>query len=353
MPRPAASRRRTVARVAGALFAFATAVVLGQLGVSAATSGTASLLIGPLDERSLMSLAMLIAFLSLGIGLWSVDAPRWMLALKIIGIVLAACATALAAVVITLVGDAKATPLLQGDCDTGYVVVEHQSLRGSSGTVYRQDGLIATSVARTSGDDAYEPFAMGGYAVTEAGDTLSVSYAINRPNAGSNPLGTYAGAFSVPVLEGRTPQCGLDAHREPLPSPAPATTPEPAPVTAASVDDETTELVSASLDAASGTAVDASGAPIDTAALPIRSVACAEGPGTRRELRLDFRTDDNTRSVADILKIWDRAGYEKDRAMQEDIRYSEGRPVERMSVRDTSSTDGLVHLTVSSACIVE
>ena len=50
---------------------------------------------------------------------------------------------------------------------------------------------------------------------------------------------------------------------------------------------------------------------------------------------------------------WDRAGYEKDRAMQEDIRYSEGRPVERMSVRDTSSTDGLVHLTVSSVCLVE
>jgi len=39
--------------------------------------------------------------------------------------------------------------------------------------------------------------------------------------------------------------------------------------------------------------------------------------------------------------------------MQEDIRYSEGRPVERMSVRDTSSTDGPVHLTVSSVCLVE
>ena len=342
-----------VARIAGAFFAVATAVVVGQLGVSAATAGTATLLIGPLDERSLSTIAMLIAFLSLGTGLWSVDAPRWMLPLKIVGIVLAACAAALAALVITLVGDAKATPLLQGDCDTGYVVVEHRSLRGSSGTVYRQDGFIATSVARTSGDDAYEPFAMGGYAVTEADGTLSVSYAVNRPNSYANPAGTYASSFSVPVLEERTPQCGLEMHREPPLDPGPASPSAPAPATAASVDDEMRELVGASFEAAAGTVLDASGAPLDVAALPLSSAPCTTAPGTRHEMQLDFRTDDNARSLDDILAVWDRAGYEQDRAMQEDIRYSEGRPVERMSIRDTSSVDGLLHLTVSSVCVVD
>ncbi|MBT2496780.1 hypothetical protein J7E45_14295 [Microbacterium sp. ISL-59] len=353
MPPPAASRRRTVARVAGAFFALATAIVVGELGVSVATSGEASLLIGPLDERSLLTGSMLIAFAALCVGLWSVDAPRWMLALKIIGIVLAAGAGALAAFLVMLSIEVKVTPLLQGDCDTGYVVVERSFLMGSSGTVYRQDGLVATSVARTSGNNAYQPFAMDGYAVADADGTLTVSYAVNEPNTNSNPAGTYAASFSVPVLADRTPHCGYEAQREPIRSPSPPVTSAPEPMTAAAVDDQMTELVTASLDASSGTAVDASGAPIDAAALPIRSVSCAESPGTRRELQLDFRTDDNTRSVADILKVWDRAGYEQDRAMQEDIRYSEGRPVERMSVRDTSSIDGLIHLTVSSICIVE
>ncbi|MDF2558660.1 MAG: hypothetical protein K0R99_106 [Microbacterium sp.] len=186
-------------------------MVSWQVGVSAATSGTASLLIGPLDDHSLMPIATLIAFVALAVGLWSVDAPRWMLPLKIIGIVLAACAGFLAAFSVLLGADVKVTPLLHGDCDTGYVVVERSLLMGSTGTVYRQDGgVVVTAMARTSGDNAYEPFAMGGYAVTEKDGTLSVRYAINQPNAGSNPLGTYAGSFSVPVVEGRTPDCGLD-----------------------------------------------------------------------------------------------------------------------------------------------
>ncbi len=211
--------------IAGVVFACATAVVFWVSAVSTASSGTASVLVGPLDERSLLTLSVLLAFAALCVGLWGVDAPRRMAPLKVIGVILAACGGALAAFASVLTVDVNVTPVLHAGCDTGYVVVERAFLMGSSGTVYRDDGaFVATPVGRTSGDDAYQPFSMGGYTVTEERGTLTISYAVNRP---VESMGVTAGSgttISLPVIDGRTPHCGLAAgsgpEPEPLPTPA-------------------------------------------------------------------------------------------------------------------------------------
>lgn len=353
MPRPSSTHRRTVTWIAGGVFAFATAVVVGVLTVSSTTSGAASILIGPFDERSLLTLSVLVALASLCIGLWSIDPPRRMRPLKIAGVVLAAGASAIAVFLAALIVEANVTPVLHGGCDTGYVVIERSFLMGSSGIVYRQDGpLIVTQVARSSGDDGYQPFSMGGYTVTEAEGTLTVDYAVNRPIDSTGVTGGSGSSIVLPVLEDRTPRCGLQAAGDPGPTPGRATpSSEPSPVTMKSIDDDMREIVEDSLAAASGAVVDASGTPIEASTLSLSAAPCAEGPGTRRELQLEFRTDDNTRSIERILAVWDRAGYERDRAMHEDIRYSETLPVARMSIKDTSSVDGLIHLTSTSICV--
>lgn len=348
------TRRRTTVWVAGGVFAVATAVVFWVVAVSSASAGAASVLIGPLDERSLLTLTPLLAFASLCVGLWGIEAPRGMLPLKVIGVVLAGCAGALAAFVSLITVDARVTPVLYAGCDTGYVVVERSFLMGSSGTVYRQDGaFIGTEVGRTSGDNGFQPFSMGGYAVTEEQGTLTVSYAVNRPVPSMGVTGG-GPSISLPVLDGRAPHCAPGAGSGPTPAPTtPSAEPEPAPepVTVTAIDRDLREMIGASFAAASGTVVDASGAPLDASTLPISSAPCTDAPGTRREVQIGFRTGDNTRSLASILAVWDEAGYEKDRAMREDIRYSEDLPVSRVSLTDTSSIDGLLHLTSTSVCI--
>jgi hypothetical protein len=351
-PAPRSPRRR-VAWVAAGVFAFATAVVFWVVTVSAASSGTASVLIGPLDERSLLTLSVFLAFAALCVGLWSVEAPQWMLPLKVIGIVLASCAGALAALASVLTVEVNVTPVLHGGCDTGYVVVERAFLMGSSGTVYRQDGaFIVTQVAMTSGDDAYQPFSMGGYAVTEERGTLTIDYAVNRPVASMGVTAGSGTSVSLPVLGSRKPQCGLQPGADPFadPNPTPPSA-EPDPVTTGTIESDMREIIGASFAAASGTVVDASGTPLDASTLSMISTACTDGPGTRREVQIEFRTDDNARSVERILALWDQAGYEKDRAMHEDIRYSESLPVARLGVKDSSSIDGLIHLTSASVCV--
>lgn len=336
--------------IAGGVFAFATAIVFWVLAVSSASSGTASVLIGPLDERNLLTLSVLLAFASLCVGLWGVEAPHRMLPLKVIGVVLAACAGALAAFAAVLTIEVNVTPVVLAGCDTGYVVVERALLMGSSGTVYRNDGaFVATQVGRTSGDNAYQPFSMGGYAVTEERGTLTISYAVNRPVASTGVTAGSGTSITLPVVDGRTPHCGLTTPRLP-----PITTPpsaNPASLTAEMIDSDMREIIAASFEAASGPVVDASGEPLEASTLSMTSAPCTEGPGTRREVQIEFRTDDNARSVERILAVWDQAGYEKDRAMHEDIRYSENLPVARMGIKDSSSIDGLIHLISTSACV--
>lgn len=352
MTRSPRSRRRVVAWVAGGFFAVATAVVVWVLAVPSASAGSLSVLVGTLDERSLLGVAVPVALVFLCVGVWSVDVPRPMLPLQIVGGVLAACAGGIAALFAVLMVDANVTPVLHDGCDTGYVVVESSFLTASNGTLYRQDGaFVVAPIARTSGNDAYQPFSMGGYSVTEADGSLLITYVVDRPYEGGEARTGSGSPITVPVLEGRTPTCGLQAGGTLVLPSSTTPTPEPPPVTAAAVDADMKALIDASLSAAAETVVDASGAPVDMSALPISATPCTEGAGTQRGVRLEFRTDDNARALERILEVWDRAGYEKDRAMQEDIRYSESLPVARMSIRDTSSVDGMIHLSVTSVCL--
>lgn len=59
--------------------------------------------------------------------------------------------------------------------------------------------------------------------------------------------------------------------------------------------------------------------------------------------------DDNADVLDAVLAAWDDAGYLKDRAMQEDIRYSESGSA-RLSARDKSSIDGTLTLTITGRC---
>ncbi|MFG6401140.1 hypothetical protein [Microbacterium sp. P04] len=106
-------------------------------------------------------------------------------------------------------------------------------------------------------------------------------------------------------------------------------------------------MLAATLDATVSAAVDPRGRLVDPQTRPLAR-AC-EG-GTRFTVALDFRTSDNAGSVQNILAVWDVAGYSAGRGPQEDVRYSETLPIERMSLRDTSPVDGLLHLRIVGRC---
>lgn len=326
------------------MFAGATAIAVAVIAVDWFSAGEATVLIGPLDDQTILSASMLIAFPALVMGLWSVSSPTWMLPFKILG-VLGAVVAALGAGFSTLMSiEVSVTTLLEDGCDTGYVVVERMLLMGSKGTVYQQHGpVIASPMERTFGNNAHQPFAVGDYTAATKHGSLIVEYRVNQ---GGSPV-----TLSLPAITNRLPNCGhatnnLDAR------PTPSELTEPADVlTSASVDEEIRRLLDDSFAATSGTPVDASGAAIDASTAIPSAVPCADGSGVQHHVDLEFRTDDNARSVAQILEIWDDAGYATDRAMREDIRYSETDPVARMTIRDMTSIDGLVRMTITSACM--
>ena len=95
--------------------------------------------------------------------------------------------------------------------------------------------------------------------------------------------------------------------------------------------------------------IDAAEAPVtDAAGAPVSAPLPAELPcdGTT-SFDLAIRTDDNTSSYAAILDAWSAEGYSRDRAMQEDLRYN---GVVRLSARDRSSLDGLMHFSLTADC---
>ncbi|MBD3941897.1 hypothetical protein IF188_09345 [Microbacterium sp. NEAU-LLC] len=79
------------------------------------------------------------------------------------------------------------------------------------------------------------------------------------------------------------------------------------------------------------------------------TAACNEA-GSRLTASLQLATGDNADSLTAILGAWDAAGYLPDRVMQEDIRDSTTLPIERTSIRDRTTIDGLPHLEVMGAC---
>lgn len=325
------------------MFALATVVAFLVIIVDQASAGAASVLLGPLDEAIILSATMLIASVALVLGLCGVASPGWMLPFKILGII-GSAVLVLCAAFFTLVSiDVSITTVLEDGCDTGYVVVERSFLMGSSGTIYRQDGpVIAAQMGRTSGDDAHQPFAAGDYTASTEDATLMIEY---RPDQGGASVNV-----SLPVIVDRLPTCGLVTH-SPDEQPQPSEQSDPLDVlTPAAADDEIRRLLDDSFAAASGTPVDASGTAVDASTAIPTLVPCVGGSGTQHQVKVEFRTDDNARSVAQILGVWGDAGYETDRAMQEDIRYSETAPVARMTIRDTTSIDGFIRMSITSAC---
>lgn len=134
-----------------------------------------------------------------------------------------------------------------------------------------------------------------------------------------------------------------------LPAPVPSL--EAQPVTIPQVRDEITRMLTATLDASIPPVSTSEGVPFTVDETPIVATTCGE-IGARSTVDLAFSTGDNAASLVRILAAWDIAGYLPDRAMQEDIRYSTALPIERMSIRDSTSVDGMIHLTLESACAV-
>ena len=60
---------------------------------------------------------------------------------------------------------------------------------------------------------------------------------------------------------------------------------------------------------------------------------------------LTLRSSDRN-AAAEILAVWDEAGYDG----HDDVRSSDLLPIKRMALRDTTKTDGLVHLHIESHC---
>ena len=132
--------------------------------------------------------------------------------------------------------------------------------------------------------------------------------------------------------------------------PQPLAEPVPEPITVQDARAELTRMLRATLDAAVPPVVDDNGQPIAVERVELRATSCGES-GSRLGTAVSLSTGDNAASLTAILAAWDRAGYLPDRAMREDLRYSTTRPLERMSIRDTTTIDGLIHMGIESTCV--
>ena len=138
-----------------------------------------------------------------------------------------------------------------------------------------------------------------------------------------------------------------------VPAVAPIPSPSPAPdrLTVDDAREEMLVMLSTTIDAAAAPVTTADGSPPIVDPGQLRAAPCGE-VGSRLALTTELATADNAASLVAILAAWDAAGYLPDRAMQEDIRYSTALPVERLSIRDKTTIDGLIHLSIQSACAV-
>lgn len=339
------SGRRILLWVAGAVLGFAVAILVTLLFVSTASDGAAAVLVGTLDSNGLAGLSSIAGLAALSVGLCAIPVGRRALLLLVPARIAGIAGTALAGVVWLLTASATVVPLIADGCDTGYVVKEESFLLVGSGTVYRQDGLLVAAVARTSGDDGYHPFADGAYSVTASGASLDVWYSHDLDPFAAPVTTDRDPDLTLPILTGRTPACGLATGAR---TPIPATPTAPA-YSANEARAALDSMVAASLDAAVGPVLDSAGQLLERRELAPVATACGED-GSRTGLAFTFKTADNAASLARILQIWDAEGYDADRAMQEDIRYSSSLPVERMSIRDSTTIDGLIHMQVTSRC---
>jgi hypothetical protein len=141
------------------------------------------------------------------------------------------------------------------------------------------------------------------------------------------------------------------AALEPPPAPIPPPTPDPPPPppSVAETADGVRDMIAKTFDASVGPDKDDRGVTLaadDTELVATRCDGELVSPG----VVLRFQTNDNRSSLVHILSAWDAAGYQPDRAIQADLRYSDQLPIERMEIRDRTTTDGMLHLVIQGRC---
>ena len=190
--------------------------------------------------------------------------------------------------------------------------------------------------------------------------TVSVTLARTRHRTGRNGAALCAALFAATllfaVIGGSAQLRDIAARAEAAavevgPIPVPWADPTPETLTYAQAHSEVSKMVRLSLDAAVGAVVAADGRPVDAGVIIPEMSACGEAR-TKLSVTLSVRTEDNARSLQRILAAWTAAGYATDRAMQSDIRYSDSLPVESLTIRDSSTIDGLIRLQILSQCLV-
>lgn len=309
------------------------------------SAGEREVIVGPWTGEVIVLASITACLVMLTVIVFAVPARRWWWVLLGPLRILAIGAAALGGLAFSLTND-SVTPIVADGCETGYVATESSFLLGASGSVRRLDGVIGISVGQTQVDDGHKPFEERSYIAVTEGDSLRVW---NTFQSSTEPLTTASTpSFILPRLISET-GCGLEggvgAASRPLPVPddSPAT-PEggsAAVLPATDARAEVVRMVQHTLDAAGETVTDAAGARVSA---PLPADLPCDG---RTAYALDIRADDNSASYAAVLAAWDSAGYAKDRAMQEDLRDN---GVVRLSARDRSSIDGLLHFSLTAAC---
>lgn len=329
--------RAAVALVATGLLVLCLAVMTIVITVGTRGDGMTEVVVGSWDADAILAATGPASALLLLIVLCAIRASRWWL-LLFVPLRLAAGVVLLGALLLAAFKTGgTVVPLVADGCRSGYVVSERRPWDETVVRVLRIDGLTGTLVASGTARDGGHPFAEGDYRVESDGQNLRV-----RSSRLTGPT------FVLPVVaDPVSVSCGVPDGQGSLPTPTaepaarqadegPAPVPLPGDTRA-----EVARMVQVTVDAATGPVTDAAGAPVSA---PAASTLPCDGT-TAYDLAI--RTDDNAASYAAILDAWTAEGYAKDRAMQEDLRYN---GVVRMSARDRSSIDGLMHFSLTADC---
>lgn len=352
---PARSRPYVISPRVLLVAAASLAVSLGVLGivfaVPALSGGTREVLIGGWDDVAIAVASAVAATVSILVLVLAVRAPRWWLALFVplrLGATVAVLGALFAAL---LSAGGTVTPLVAEGCRTGYVVAERALLFSASVRVLRLEGLVAEEVASLSTNDGHTPFRRGSYIAIADAQTVTVWHTFDDDRERLTTDGE-PNAVLPRIEDAATATCGVPGGRDvdavsvpptATSDPSAAVTGEgPAQEPAGDARNEVAAMAATALDAAVGPATDSAGSPLT---LPSATDLPCDGT---TGLDLSFTTADNAVSYAAILAAFDAAGYAADRAMQEDLR-SNG--VVRLSARDRSSIDGLLHLSLTAECM--
>lgn len=323
------------------MFLAPVAVFTAALNVSVRSDGEQQVVVGTWNGDTLLMSSVVASVVLLAVIVSAVPAPRWWLLLFAPLRVLAVAAALLGGAALTL-ADESVTPIVADGCGTGYVVSERAFLLASSGEVLRLDGVVGTRVVSTNVDDGHKPFQQRSYVAIAGGDTLRVWHTFK--SAAEGVSASAVPQFVVPRLAFAS-GCGLAGGEPVVPTTAPWRSDadeEPSESAPSDTRERVAAMAALTVDTVEGTAVDAAGSPIRVP--KAAELACDGTTG----VDLTFATADNAASYAAILAAWTAAGYASDRAMQEDIR-SDG--AVRLSARDRTTIDGMLHLRIGGPCV--